>query len=117
MEQWVPVALVIVLALAVSAGLALVSHYLGLKRPNAEKLRAYECGVPPVGSTSERHSVRFYLIAMLFILFDIEVVFLYPWATAYYHLGVFGLVEMVMFLAVLVIGYIYAWKKGALEWQ
>lgn len=117
MTEWIPILIVIVLAGAVSAGLLSLSYFIGLKRPSAEKLRPYECGVPPVGSANERHSVRFYLMGMLFILFDIEVVFLYPWATVYHQLGLFGLVEMMIFIAILVLGYIYAWKMGALEWQ
>ena len=117
MIEWLPVAMVIALASAMAIGLAMVSNFLGIKRPSSEKLMPYECGVPPVGSANERHSVRFYLIAMLFILFDIEVVFLYPWSTVFHGLGWFGLWEMAVFIAILVLGYIYAWKKGALEWQ
>src|SRR5665213_3363903 len=117
MEQWLPVLLILIIGTAVALGLSSLSKLLGIKRPSMEKLRPYECGVPPVGSANERHSVRFYLVAMLFILFDVEVVFLYPWATVYRGLGVFGLVEMAIFVAILVLGYVYAWKKGALEWQ
>ena len=117
MEQWLPILIVVALALAMAIGLSTASGLLGIKRPSTEKLRPYECGVPPVGSANERHTVRYYLIAMLFILFDIEVVFLYPWSTVFRSQKVFGLVEMVIFVAVLLLGYVYAWKKGALEWQ
>ncbi|HET6385828.1 MAG TPA: NADH-quinone oxidoreductase subunit A [Armatimonadota bacterium] len=117
MEQWLPVLIIFGLAAAVAVGLSTASQWLGLKRPNADKLRPYECGVPPVGDANERHSVRFYLIGMLFILFDVEIIFLYPWAAVYRSLKLFGLIEMLIFIAILVLGYIYAWKKGALDWQ
>ena len=81
------------------------------------KLAPYECGCEPVGSARERFSIKFYLIAMLFILFDIEAVFLYPWAVLFKRLGVFGLMEMGVFIAILFVGYVYVWKKGALEWE
>jgi NADH-quinone oxidoreductase subunit A len=77
----------------------------------------YECGCEPIGTARERFPIKFYLIAMLFILFDIEAVFLYPWAILYKKLGVFGLVEMGVFVVILFVGYIYVWKKGALEWE
>ena len=78
---------------------------------------AYECGKDPIGEGSSRFSVKFYLVAMLFILFDIEVVFFLPWAITFRQLGIFGLVEMIVFIAILLVGYVYAWKKGALEWE
>jgi NADH-quinone oxidoreductase subunit A len=117
MEQWFPILIVVALAAAVACGFASVNHALGLKRPTREKLSPYECGIVPVGGANERHSVRFYLIAMLFILFDVEVIFLYPWASVFRQLGLFGLAEMGIFIGILVIGYVYAWQKGALDWQ
>jgi len=76
----------------------------------------YECGVDPIGDARDRFSVRFYIVAMLFLVFDVETIFLFPWAIIYDRLAVFGLVEMLLFIGILVVGYYYAWRKGALEW-
>ena len=84
--------------------------------PNRTKLMPYECGVDPVGDSRQRYTVRFYIVAILFVLFDVETVFLFPWAVQYKLLGMFGFVEMMVFLAILVVGYVWIWKKGALEW-
>ena len=84
--------------------------------PSKTKLMPYECGVDPVGGSRQRYTVRFYLVAILFVVFDIETVFLFPWAVQYKLLGLFGFVEMMVFLGILVVGYIWIWKKGALEW-
>jgi NADH-quinone oxidoreductase subunit A len=84
--------------------------------PNRIKLMPYECGVDPVGDSRQRYTVRFYIVAILFVLFDVETVFLFPWAVQYKLLGMFGFVEMIVFLAILVVGYVWIWKKGALEW-
>jgi NADH-quinone oxidoreductase subunit A len=81
------------------------------------KLMPYECGIDPVGDARERFSVRFYMVAMLFLIFDVEVVFLFPWAVIYDRLAWFGLVEMLVFIGILIVGYYYAWQKGALEWS
>ncbi len=81
-----------------------------------EKLMPYECGVDPIGDARDRFSVRFYIVAMLFLVFDVETIFLFPWAIIYDRLAVFGLVEMLLFIGILVVGYYYAWQKGALEW-
>jgi NADH-quinone oxidoreductase subunit A len=81
-----------------------------------EKLLPYECGVDPIGDARDRFSVRFYIVAMLFLIFDVETIFLFPWAVIYDRLAVFGLVEMLLFIGILVVGYYYAWRKGALEW-
>jgi len=80
-------------------------------------LAPYECGMPIIGSAQERFSIKFYIIAMLFILFDIEAVFLYPWAVMFKRLGIFGFVEMGVFIIILLVGFVYVWKKGALEWE
>ena len=113
--------LVLLIMLAVAAGLAgallLLSALLGPRKPTPEKLRPYECGTIPLEDANKSTWVRFYLIAMLFILFDMEVIFLYPWAVVYRRLSVFGLGEMAAFIGVLVLGYVYAWRKGALEWD
>jgi len=94
-----------------------LGELFGPKKKSAEKDTPYESGMNPYGEGTRRMPVRFYLIAVLFILFDIEVVFFLPWAIAFRQLGLFGLVEMAVFIVILLIGYIYAWKKGALEWE
>jgi NADH-quinone oxidoreductase subunit A len=94
-----------------------LGELFGPKKKSAEKDMPYESGMNPYGEGTRRMPVRFYLIAVLFILFDIEVVFFLPWAIAFRQLGLFGLVEMVVFITILLIGYVYAWKKGALEWE
>jgi len=81
-----------------------------------QKLMPYECGVDPIGDARDRFSVRFYIVAMLFLIFDVETIFLFPWAVIYDRLAVFGLAEMLLFIGILVVGYYYAWSKGALEW-
>jgi len=99
------------------SGLTLgIAWLLSPRRPSAVKDATYECGVDPVGDTHVRHSIRFYVVAMLFIVFDLETVFLYPWAVTYKQLGLFGLVEMIVFLVILLVGYIYCWRRGALSW-
>ena len=107
------------IAVAVAFGtiMANLSKLLGPKRPSREKLSTYESGMKPVGSTRERVSIKYYLVGMLFIIFDIEIVFLYPWAVSFGKLGLFALWEMFIFIALLFIGYIYIYKKGALEWD
>ena len=108
-------------AVVVGAGFAggsvLLSQFVGPRNPSPEKSAAYECGMPPVGDARERHSVKFYLVAMIFLLFDIEVAFLYPWATAFRDLGVVAFWQVVTFFALLVTGYVYVWRKGAFDWS
>ncbi len=94
-----------------------VSHLVGSKRPTAAKSSPYESGITPLGTTRERFSVNFYLVAMLFIILDIETLFLIPWAAIFRELGFVGFMEMTTFLVVLAVGLVYAWKKGALEWD
>ena len=94
-----------------------LSQMIGSARPSAVKGSAYESGIPPVGSTRERFSVNFYIVAMLFIVFDIETIFLLPWAVVFRQLPLSGFVAMLIFLAVLGVGLVYAWRKGALEWD
>lgn len=95
----------------------IMSYVLGVKNPNPRKLAPYECGMQPTGTARERFSVKFYLVAMLFLLFDIEAVFLFPWAVVYRDLRLVGFFEMVLFIAAILAGYVYVWKKGALEWE
>ena len=94
-----------------------MARILGPRNPTAEKEAPYECGMPPVGDARERHSVKFYLVAMIFLLFDIEVAFLYPWAMALRDLRWMGFVQVLVFFAILAAGYTYVWKKGALKWD
>ena len=111
------VLLLIFLGIAISIVFVLLSKLLGPKNPNPRKRSIYECGVEPIGSARKRFPVKFYMVALLFLLFDIEAVFLYPWARLFKELGLLGLVEMAVFILVLVVGLIYAWRKGALEWD
>jgi NADH-quinone oxidoreductase subunit A len=117
LDRYLPILVLIAIALAFALGSVIMSRLVGQKKPTAEKLAPYECGMPPVGTARDRFSIKFYIIAMLFILFDIEAVFLYPWAVEFKKLGMFGFVEMGVFIAILLVGYIYVWKKGALEWE
>mgnify|MGYP001767755555 FL=1 len=114
---YLPIILLILIALAFGLGSVVFSSLIGQKKYSKVKLAPYECGCEPVGTARDRYPIKFYLIAMLFILFDIEAVFLYPWAILYKKLGLFGLVEMGLFIVILFVGYIYVWKKGALEWE
>lgn len=115
--EYLPILILVVLAATFAVGSIVASAVLGPRRPDPEKLSPYECGMEPVGTARERFSVKFYLVAMLFIIFDMEIVFLYPWAVVFQQLRLFGLVAMGTFLLVLLVGYFYVWKKGGLEWD
>src|SRR5437660_7326506 len=112
-----PILAFLALAFAFGAGTLVLSHFVQPKLPDAEKLSPYECGSEPFSDARMPFPVRYYIIAMLFVIFDIEIVFLYPWAIALDRIGVVGMVEMLIFIALFVVGYVYAWKKGALEWD
>jgi len=113
-----PVFILLVAGFALGIGILVFAFIVRPNKPDAEKLSPYECGMPLfMGAKEERFSVRFYIVAMLFLLFDIEAVFLYPWAVVYKKIGLFGFVEMMLFIVILLVGYFYAWKKGALEWE
>jgi NADH-quinone oxidoreductase subunit A len=116
MDGWLPILLLMAFGFSFAAGNVFLSQFLGPRNPTAEKLAPYECGMPPVGEAHERMSVKFYLVAMIFLLFDIEVAFLYPWAMALRELGWPGFVQVVLFMALLLAGYVYVWRKGALDW-
>lgn len=116
MSIYLPILLMVVLSLLFSAGSFLAAGALGPKRPTAAKTAAYECGIVSTGGSPERFPVRFYLVAMIFIVFDVEVAFLYPFAVASRRLGTFGLIEMGVFLAIVLISYLYLLSSGALEW-
>lgn len=115
--EYFPILLLIGAALLFAAGSVLVSSLVGPRRPVPQKLEPYECGIPPEGLARDRFSIKFYLVAVLFIIFDIEIIFLYPWAAVYQDLGWFGLWEMGGFLLVLALGLVYVWRKGGLEWD
>jgi NADH-quinone oxidoreductase subunit A len=120
LNSYIPVLVMGVFAVVLVAAFIALSWVLGPKRPTPQKLMPYECGVTPIGSARERFPIKFYLIAMLFIVFDIETVFLYPWAVTYRNSGgliLFNLVEMLIFVAILFVGYFYVWKRGAFEWE
>ena len=117
MLEYVAIALMIALATLIALIAIGLGTIFGPKKPSKEKSMPYESGMNPYGEGTRRMPVRFYLIAVLFILFDIEVVFFLPWAITFRQLGLFGLIEMVVFIAILLVGYVYAWKKGALEWE
>jgi|SRR5918999_825239 len=116
-HPYFPLAVLFALAGLVVLILLFVAHKVGPKSISAVKAEPFESGNPPRGDARVRFSVRFYLVAMLFLIFDLEVVFLYPWAIYFRQLGLFGLVQMAIFLGILAIGYIYVWRKGALEWD
>ncbi len=115
--EYLPLLILIALAAGLAVLVVILGHTFGPKRPTARKAAPYESGMTPYGPGTRRMSVRYYLVAVLFILFDVEVVFFLPWAVVFKKLGIFGLVEMLVFIAILLVGYIYAWKKGALEWE
>jgi NADH-quinone oxidoreductase subunit A len=115
--HYVPVLIHFVAVVAIAAAIMGLSAWVGVKRPSRQKLSPYECGIPPVGDARERFSISFYLVGMLFILFDVEVAFLFPWAVVYKSLKWSGFIEMFIFIAVLLAGYVYVWKKGALDWS
>ena len=116
-DNWLLILLLMMMAVGFGGVSVLLGRLLGPRNPTPEKSAPYECGMPAVGDARERQSIRFYLIAMIFLLFDIEVAFLYPWALALRALGWTGFVQVVLFTLVLVAGYIYVWKKGALDWS
>src|SRR5580658_9211535 len=116
-ELYFPVLVQIVIAAGIAGALIAISIVLGKRAKSPLKDTPYESGMAPVGSARERFSVKFYLVGMIFILFDIEAVFLYPWAVVYRQLKLFGFFEMLIFVAVVLIGFFYVWKKGALDWS
>lgn len=116
-SDYFSVAVIFFIALLIGLGAVVAGILVRPKRPYAQKLSPYESGNPPVGEPRYKFSVKFYIIAMLFVVFDVEAVFLYPWAVAYDRLGIYGFVEMMLFIFILLIGYLYVWKKGAFEWE
>jgi NADH-quinone oxidoreductase subunit A len=117
MKQYLPVLMFLVVGFVFAASTIAASTFIVPRRKNATKMAPYECGVDPVGNARTRFTVKFYLVAVLFILFDIEAVFLYPWAVTFRQLGLYGLVEMLLFILILLVGYLYLLKKRALDWE
>ncbi len=117
LSQYYPVLLLLGVAGGIGIALILIGQWFGPSKPTVEKLIPYECGFDAFEDSRMRFDVRYYLVAILFIIFDLEIAFVFPWATVFGELGLFGLVEMAVFIFLLLIGFIYAWKKGALEWE
>ena len=117
LTNYFPVVLFILIAMAFAIGTLLLSYVVQPRVASAEKSSPYECGSEPISDARMPFPVRYYIIAMLFVIFDVEIIFLYPWAVAFDKIGLFGLIEMVIFIALFLAGYVYAWKKGALEWD
>jgi NADH-quinone oxidoreductase subunit A len=117
LENYLPILIFIFVGLGLGAGMILIGAVLGPRRPDSEKLSPYECGFEAFEDSRMKFDVRYYLVAILFIIFDLEIAFLFPWAVVLDQIGMFGFVAMLVFLAVLVVGFIYEWKKGALEWE
>ena len=116
-QSYAPLLLHLLVAMALASVILLLSTLVGRHRASREKMQPYECGVTPTGDAREPFSVKFYLVAMVFILFDVEAVFLYPWAYVFRELRWFGFAEMLVYILILLAGYIYLWKKGALDWN
>ena len=117
MQEYVPIGIMVLLGVAAGIVFTNINRLIGPKHPSEEKLSTYESGMEPVKSARERFSVKFYLVAMLFIVFDIEIVFMYPWAVMFRQLGLFGFIEMMVFIFILLVGFLYILKKGALQWH
>ena len=117
LRSYIPILLFFLIATGFAVFTLLFSRLLHSEKRNPVKLEPYECGIEPLTDARDRYSIRYYLIAMLFVIFEIETVFMFPWAVTLDRLAVFGLIEMLVFLFVLIVGFAYAWKKGALEWQ
>jgi NADH-quinone oxidoreductase subunit A len=116
-ENYIPIFLMIGCAVCFGVFMGRINEWMGPRRPNEQKTTTYESGMEPVRSARDRFSVKFYLVAMLFIVFDIEIVFLYPWAVTFRNLGLQGFIVMFLFIFILLIGFYYAWRKGALDWD
>ncbi len=116
-QEYLAILLMLIFAILFGAVTLFVGRYFRLSRPYKEKLIAYESGNPPSEEPRMRFSIKFYMVAILFVVFDVEAIYLYPWAITYDKLGLFGLIEMVIFISLLLVGYVYAWKKEDLQWN
>jgi len=117
LREYLPILIFIAVATAIASAALLGSYVVVRQRPDSEKLSAYECGFEAFDDARNKFDVRFYLVAILFIIFDLEVAFLFPWAVSLKTIGMFGFVSMVVFLGILTVGFVYEWRKGALEWE
>ena len=117
LRTYIPILLFVLVATGFAVFTLIFSRLVHAEKANTVKLEPYECGIEPLTDARDRYSIRYYLIAMLFVIFDIEVIFIIPWAVRFQSLGLLGLVEMLLFIAILLVGLWYAWKKGALEWD
>ena len=117
LKDYFPIMLFLFIALALSIGFIVLNFIFSPKNPDPEKLSAYECGFEPFNDSRMEFDVRFYLVAILFIIFDLEIAFLFPWAISLGKIGIFGFFSMLVFLGILTVGFIYEWKKGALDWE
>jgi len=117
LREYLPILIFVGIAVGLSAVMVLASYVIARQNPDSEKLSSYECGFDPFENARGRFDVRYYLVAILFIIFDLEVAFLFPWAVTFGTLGLFGFWSMMVFLGVLVVGFAYEWKKGALDWE
>ncbi len=116
-SDYLPVIIFLIIAVAFGFGNLLIGFLFRLRKPYSDKLSPYESGVSPTGEPRQKFSVRFYIIAILFVVFDVEAVFLYPWAISFDKIGLYAFIEMVLFILILLVGYIYAWKKDAFKWE
>ena len=116
LNSYIPIFIFLLVAIGFAFITLIMSQLLSSKKYNKVKLEPYECGIEPQTDARDRYSVRYYLVAMLFVIFDVETVFMFPWAVIFNKLLLFGLIEMMVFIFILVVGYYYAWQKGALEW-
>ena len=117
LAEYMPILIFLAIAIGLAAIIIVASLVVAPQRPDSEKLSPYECGFEPFEDSRGRFDVRFYLVAILFIIFDLEVAFLFPWAVSLGNIGLFGFWSMIVFLAVLTVGFVYEWRKGALEWE
>ena len=115
-QNWLIIAIFFGMGIGIAVSMMFIPILLRPKNPNIIKATPYESGMPPIGQAQSRYTVRYYLVAMLFVVFDIEAVFFYPWAVAFNAIGWYGMIEMVLFIVLLLVAYIYAWRKGALDW-
>ena len=117
LKEYLPIILFLIIALGLSISFVILNFILSPKKPDPEKLSPYECGFEPFNDSRIEFDVRFYLVAILFIIFDLEIAFLFPWAISLGKIGLFGFISMMIFLFILTVGFIYEWKKGALDWE
>ena len=117
LKEYLPIILFLIISLGLSVGFIVINYLLSPKKPDPEKLSAYECGFEPFNDSRMEFDVRFYLVAILFIIFDLEIAFLFPWAISLSNIGFLGFASMMIFLFILTVGFVYEWKKGVLDWE